>query len=314
MLVGYDIIFLRWSDMEIRVLRYFLAVAKTENITRAAELLHISQPSLSRQMMDLETEIGKPLFLRGKRKLTLTQAGIFLRKRAEEIVALSEQTERELRQGSGQPAGEVSVGGNPTAFLLRVITDLSRHYPRLRFRFYSSDADDISERLDHGSLDFAVLFRPVNAAKYQSVDLPDTTHWGLLLPADSDLARKAVLTRKDILDAPLILHRRAELQGMIADWARTDIERFHIAATYNVINGDPARFVQCGLGYLMTTDDHLPHPLDASLVFRPLYPLLNIRYVLAWKRQTITTAAASVFLEDLKEKVSRLQEETEKSI
>lgn len=296
--------------MEIRVLRYFLAVAKAENITRASEQLHISQPSLSRQMMELETEIGKPLFLRGKRKLTLTQAGIFLRKRAEEIVSLSEQTARELKQESGEPVGEVSVGGYPTRFLLQAVTELSRRYPGLRFRFYSSDADDISERLDHGSLDFAILLRPVSAAKYQFLDLPDTTHWGLLLPAQSDSAKKRVLTREDVLDAPLILHHRAELQGMIADWAKTDIERFHIVATYNVINGDSTRFVQSGLGFLVTTEDHLPQPLDASLAFRPLSPSLDVRYVLAWKRQPFFTETAKEFLAYLKEKASGRQEET----
>ncbi len=294
--------------MDIRVLRYFLAVAKAENITRASELLHISQPSLSRQLMDLEAEIGKPLFLRGKRKLTLTQAGVFLRKRAEEIVALSEKTEQELKQESGEPAGEVAIGGNPTNFLLRSLTDLRRRYPGLHFRFYSSDADDIAERINHGTLDFAVLLAPVNAAKYQCIALPDTTHWGLLLPAHSDLAKKPVLTSEDVLDAPLILHQRAGLLGMMADWAKTDIERFHIVATYNVINGDPTRFVQSGLGYLMTTEDNLSHPVDASLTFRSLSPFLDVRYVLARKRQGVFTEAATVFWDDLKEKANGVQE------
>lgn len=220
--------------MELRLLRYFLAVAREENITRAAERLHISQPSLSKQLMELERELGKPLLIRGKRKITLTEDGVLLRKRAEEIITLIEKTEQELNADTLQISGEVSVGGNPTAPVLAAAAAVHREHPDVRFWFYSSDATDVTERLEHGSLDFAVLLEPVDTTKYEYLSLPGSARLGLLLPASCALAGKAVLEKEDIYDLPLILHHRTGLQQQIAHWAQTDIERLHIAATYTI--------------------------------------------------------------------------------
>ena len=286
--------------MDIRLLRYFVAVAREGNITRAAESLHISQPSLSKQLMELEQEIGKPLLLRGKRKIALTDDGILLRKRADEILALMEKTERELSADALRISGEIAIGGNPPPALLRAAAAVRREYPDIRFRFYSSDATDVTERLDHGSLDFATLLEPVDTAKYEYLSLHGSAHWGLLLPKSCLLAGKAVVEKEDLLDIPLILHRRVGLQQEIAHWAQTEIERLHVAATYNVINGDPSAFVQSGLGYLLTTDDHLPEQLNPLLCFRPLSPPLEIRHALVWKRYTVFTKAADAFLQTAK--------------
>lgn len=287
--------------MEIRLLRYFLAVAREENITRAAERLHISQPSLSKQLMELEQEVGKQLLIRGKRKITLTEDGVLLRKRADEIVTLMEKTERELNADAAQISGEVSIGGYPTASVLKNAAAVRRKYPDIRFQFYSSDATDVTERLDHGSVDFAVLLEPVDTTKYEYLSLPDNARWGLLLPECCALAEKAAIEKADILDIPLILHHRSGLQQEIAHWAQAEIERLHIAATYNVVIGDPAVFVQSGLGYLLTTDDHLPQQLDPGLCFRPLVPALEIRHALVWKRYAVFSKAAETFLQAFKE-------------
>ena len=287
--------------MELRLLRYFLAVAREENITRAAASLHISQPSLSRQLMELEQEIGRQLLLRGKRKITLTEDGALLRKRAEEILALMEKTERELSSDAAQICGEVAIGGNPTASVLRAAASVRRTYPEIRFRFYSGEATDVTERLEHGSLDFAVLLAPIDTAKYEYHALRDSARWGLLLPEACPLAGKAVIEKEDLYRIPLILHHRIGLQQALAHWAQRELGQLDIAATYNVVNGDPSAFVQSGLGYLLTTDMHLPKQPDLGLCFRPLEPPMELRHVLAWKRYAVFSKAAEVFLQTCRE-------------
>lgn len=164
--------------MDIRVLRYFLAVAREENITRAAESLHISQPSLSKQLMALESQLGKPLFLRGKRKIVLTEAGVLLRQRAEDIVALLDKTQAELRADPALLGGEIAVSGHPDIRLLRTAAGLRQEHPDIHFAFYSSDEPEVLERLDHGSLDFAVLLMPVDGVKYDYLALPGSAGGG----------------------------------------------------------------------------------------------------------------------------------------
>ena len=174
--------------MEIRVLRYFLAVAQEGNITRAAETLHIAQPSLSKQLMELEQELGKQLLIRGKRHITLTEEGVLLRKRAEEILELVGRTEQEITAAEQQLSGSISIGGNPQPSLLQAAAALRQRYPGIRFQFYSSDATDVTERLEYGTLDFTTLLAPVDASRYDSVLLPEHSYWGLLVRADSPLA------------------------------------------------------------------------------------------------------------------------------
>lgn len=285
--------------MEIRLLRYFLAAAREENITRAAESLHISQPSLSKQLMELEQELGKRLFVRGKRKITLTEDGILLRKRADEIVALMEKTERELNSAA-QVSGEVTIGGSPTPAILSAATAIRAEYPEVKFKFYSSDATDVLERLEHGSLDFAILLEPVDSIKYEYHSLGDSACWGLLMPEDCAFAKKAAIEKEDLRGVPLIIHQRIGLQKQIATWAQTEIERLNIAATYNVINGDPSAFVKSGLGYLLTTNDHLSEQLSPGLCFRILSPALKISHALVWKRYAAFSKAAEMFLERCK--------------
>ena len=282
--------------MEIRVLRYFLAVAQEGNITRAAETLHIAQPSLSKQLMELEQELGKQLLIRGKRHITLTEEGVLLRKRAEEILELVGRTEQEITAAEQQLSGSISIGGNPQPSLLQAAAALRQRYPGIRFQFYSSDATDVTERLEHGTLDFTTLLAPVDASRYESLLLPEHSYWGLLVRADSPLADKCSIHREDILHLPLILHRRAGLQKAIAQWAHTHPEKLEIAATYNVIYGSPAALVQSGLGNLLITRDLLGPELEPGMHFLPLDPPLETRYALVWKKNAVLTKAAEKFL------------------
>lgn len=226
--------------------------------------------------------------------------GVFLRKRAEEIVSLLDRTEQQLTAAPAALHGSVSLGGWPNAFLLRAMAAFRRRHPDVLFEFYSSDATEVTERLDHGSLDFAFLLEPVDAVKYEYLSLPTPAHWWLLLPEDSPLAQKSAITREDLPTVPLILHRRAGLQRMIARWAGLEVEKLSLAATYNVISGDPATLVQSGLGCLLASDSHLPHPLAPGLCFRPLSPPLTLSYALVWKRYAPLSPAAAGFLAELR--------------
>lgn len=285
--------------MDIRVLRYFLTVAREENITRAAESLHITQPSLSKQLMELEQELGKQLLVRGKRKLTLTDDGVLLRKRAEEIVALLEKTEQELSADTAL-GGKISIGGLPGKRVLQAAAELRAEHPDVSFDFYSGDACEIIERLDHGSLDFAVLLEPVDGVKYDYVSLGERARWGLIMPDNCELAMKPAIKREDLCSVPLILHKRVGLQRTIEHWAQTDLDHMNVAATYNVLNGDPAALVRSGLGYVLITDDHLPGQLGSGLCFRRLEPPLESSHALIWKRHAVLSKPAEAFLEKVK--------------
>lgn len=288
--------------MEIRLLRYFLAAAREENITRAAESLHISQPSLSKQLMELERELGKPLLIRGGRKLALTEDGVLLRRRAEEILALLDKTERELTADRAALSGSIAIGGMPTHAILHTAAALRAENPGLRFDFFSGDATDVCEQLDHGSLDFAVLLQPVDTLKYKFLPLHDSSRWGVLMPDSDALAAHPVIDRQTLCRLPLITHRRPGLQREIEHWAQTDFAQLNIAATYNIAAGDPAVFVRSGLGYFLTTENHLSEQLDAGLRFCPLDPPLEIHHALVWKRHALLSKAAQAFLDACKKR------------
>ena len=288
------------SLMEIRVLRYFLAVAQEENITHAAKRLHIAQPSLSKQLIELEQELGKQLFIRGKRKITLTEEGVLLRKRAEEILMLVEKTEQEVSADDQQLSGEVSIGGKVSPSILRAAALLRQKHPGVQFSFYSSDATDVMERLEHGSLDFIVLLPSADPARYVSFPLPERSFWGLLVRADSPLAELPCLHREDIQQEPLIMHRRAGLQRLLAQWAQAKPEQLNIAATYNVINGSTVSLVQSGLGSLFITRDLLDPELNSSVRFLPLDPPLETQYSLVWKRSAVMSKPAAAFLAQIR--------------
>lgn len=293
--------------MEVRELRYFLAVAREENITRAAEYLHIAQPSLSRQLMDLEKKLGKQLLIRGKRKVTLTEDGVLLRKRAEEIIELVEKTEQEISTDSDEIIGDIDLGGSTTVSVLRVAAKLRRECPGVHFHFFSGDAMDVSERLNHGTLDFAVMLEPIDNVKYDFLSLPEKSEWGVLVKKTDPLAAKGAVTKADLRRIPLIMHRRIGLQNEIAHWAGTDLEHLQIAATYNVVHGSPFPFVQQELGYFLTTRDLLAPVLDPEVCFLPLKPQLPTKLALVWKKHAVLSKAAERFYEMLRETAHQAQ-------
>lgn len=298
--------------MDIRILRNFLTVCREKNITRAAETLHIAQPSLSKQLMDLENEIGKQLLIRGKRKISLTEEGILLRKRAEEVVELYDKMEREMKADSQEICGTIGIGGAPTYDLLKVASQMREKYPDVQFDFYMNEETEVIERLDHGTLDFAVILEPVDTLKYESMSLSESYHWGVVMPVDCEFASNTCVTPEQLCKMPIIMHKRAGLQRTISNWAGTEIEKLNIAATYNVMNGNPIKYVNSRLGYLLTTEELLPESLENSVCFKPLSPALEIHFSLVWKRHAVFSRTAEYFLNEAKDRFCKNEEQNNK--
>ena len=223
-----------------------------------------------------------------------------MRKRAEEIVSLLEKTEKEIGSNLSNIEGEISIGGNPAKTILKTASNLVKKYNGVKFNFYSGDAEDVCERLEHGSLDFAVLLEPVDSVKYDYISLPDGSEWGILVPSGCNLAKQKFITKEELESLPLILHRRIGLQRAIAKWADTNLEDMNIVASYNVVQGSPISFVESGLGYFLTTKDLVEHSLNEDVCFVPLKPKLATKYALVWKRYPIFTKPANAFLEEIK--------------
>ena len=224
--------------MELRVLKYFLMVAREENITKAAQLLHVTQPTLSRQLMQLEEELGVQLFHRGKHNVTLTEDGMLLRRRAQELVSLSEKTKMELQHKEEMPTGEIAIGCGETksmAALSEKMVSFRQKYPLVQFSIYSAIADDIKERLEKGLLDMGLLVEPVDISKYEFIRLPLKEQWGVLVRADSQLAEKEFVTPEDLRGVPLLMVRRELVKNELANWFGDSFDQLEIAATYNLI-------------------------------------------------------------------------------
>ncbi len=287
--------------MDIRVLRYFLAVAREGNITKAAERLHLSQPTLSVQLQALERELGKPLFQRKNRRLMLTEEGYLLQRRAGEIIGLVEQTAREILCADETVSGSVSIGSGDTkamAFAIQSAAQLKKRFPAVQYHLFSGDAAAIAWRLDKGLLEFGIIPEPVNPRKYASLPLALTTRWGLLMPKDHPLSRKQRLCAGDMADIPLILPQRKELQEEISGWLPDVLQQLHITATYTLFYIAPL-LVRAGFGCALLLDKQVYARQD-DLCFRPLLPSREARLSLVWKKYTPLSAGASAFLEQLK--------------
>ena len=284
--------------MEIRVLQYFLAVAREQSISAAAEALHLSQPTLSRQLKDLEDELGKPLMIRGNRRITLTEEGMLLRKRAQEIVDLILKTENELTAPEEIVAGDIYIGAGETdsmRLLVQTAKNLQQVFPQIHYHLSSGDACDILEDLDKGLLDFALVLGDVNLAKYNTLPLPMRDTWGILMRCDSPLAEKKTLTVEDLMGLPLIVSRQLSCSGELIKLLGDQAEHLNIFATYNLIyNG--SLMVDEGLGYALTLDKLISMTGNSSLCFRPLMPKKEIGMRLVWKRYQVFSKAAEQFL------------------
>jgi len=285
--------------MELRLLRYFLTVAREETISGAAEALHVTQPTLSRQMMELEEGLSVKLFTRGNRKITLTGEGMLLRKRAEEIVDLVEKTKAELAASEDIVSGDIYIGGGEThgmSIIAEVIQEMREEYPYLHFHLFSGNAEDVTERIDKGLLDFGVLIQPTNLSNYESLRLPTTDTWGVLMRKDSPLAVRDTIHPEDLWDVPVIASRQRLVSGDIAKWMKKDCEKLNLVATYNLIY-NASLLVEQGVGYALTLDKLTNTTGDSNLCFRPLEPRLEADMDIVWKKYQVFSNAAELFLE-----------------
>lgn len=288
--------------MDLRVLKYFLAVAKEGNITKAAEVLHVTQPTLSRQLMELEKEMGASLFVRGKRQITLTESGILFQQRVKEITFLFDKTERDLAEQKDLINGVVSIGCVETvasAMMPEMIDHFSKQYPLVQYELYSADGDDIREKLDHGNIDIGVLLEPIETAKYDFIRLPFREVWGILVRQDDPLAERDSVHVEDILDLPLILPRRTLVQSEIAGWLGVGIDRLKIFASHNLLT-NTALLVERGLGCAICVRGAYTIRANEKTRFVPFAPERTTGHVLAWKKNRIFTAATSLFIQLIK--------------
>lgn len=285
--------------MELRVLKYFLAVAREENITKAAALLHLTQPTLSRQLMQLEEELGVQLFRRSRYHIELTEDGMLLRRRAQELVDLAEKTTREFTMRETELMGEIAIGAGETrsmSFLSRAMVSFRERYPKVTFRIFSANADDVKERLDTGLLDMGLLTEPVDVGRYAFCRMKERDRWGVLVRLDSPLAGLDSVTPDDLEQVPLIISGRERVQRELANWFGDRWERLQIAASFNLIL-NAANMVRYGVGTALSFD--LNFSFD-NLRFIPLSPTMDTGTVLVWKKDQILTPAAEAFHEHIK--------------
>ena len=289
--------------MELRILKYFLAVAREESISGAAQALHMTQPTLSRQLMDLEEELGKQLLIRGSRRITLTEEGMLLRKRAAEILDLVEKAEAELTAPDEVVNGDIYIGGGETEamrMIAEIATGLQRSCPDIRYHLYSGNADDVTERLDKGLLDFGVLIEPANMKKYDYIRLPATDTWGLLMPRDCPLAARPVIRPQDLWDLPLITSRQSMLSNDFSGWLGKEFEKLRIVATYNLVY-NASLLVAAGMGYALCLDKLVNTSEESPLCFRPLEPRMEVHLDIVWKKYQVFSGAAERFLKEVRE-------------
>lgn len=299
--------------MEIRTLRYFLAVAREGSITRAANFLHLTQPTLSRQMQDLEQELGRQLLIRKSHRVDLTPEGVLLRKRAEEIVAMVDKTEAEFIALEDTISGDIYIGSGETRGLCPIadlIRKLRAECPGIRYHLHSGNAQDVTDRLDKGLLDFGILIQPADIAKYDTLSLPAKDVWGVLMRRDSPLAQKEYIEKADLMELPLICSRQVITphpgENAFADWFGEDFGKLDIAVNYNLVY-NAALLVEAGVGYAITLDGLANTSESSKLCFRPLWPRLESGLDIVWKKYQVFSPAAELFLSRLREKIEQDQ-------
>ncbi|PWM76768.1 MAG: transcriptional regulator [Phascolarctobacterium sp.] len=287
--------------METRLLRYFLTLAHEENITRAAEVLHITQPTLSRQLAQLEDETGTTLFIRGKRKIELTSEGMLLRRRAEEILTLIDRTEKELLEQSENMTGTICLGcGELRSFniVAQIIKTFREECPKIKFKLYTGNSDQLKEQLDQGLIDIALLLEPVNVEKYEFIRLPVKERYGVIMPAGCALAQKDYVRPDDLKGLPLITGMRNSVTGEFDNWAGGTLEQnyaFSIDLAANAV-----LMVEHGLGYMLTMEKVIPYFDESKVTFRPIKPERSFSTLLAWKRYVPGSAVTEKFIQHIK--------------
>lgn len=299
--------------MEIRVLQYFLAIAREQSIVRAAESLHLSQPTLSTQIRNLEEELGKQLLIRGtkgSRKVTLTKEGMILRKRAEEILDLVKKTENEITLSDNIVLGDVYIGAGETdglQLLAKIAGKLRHDYPGIHYHISSGNAAFVMERLDKGLIDFGIVFGQPDPGKYTALKLPVKDTWGVLMPKDSFLAEKETITPSDLWNEPLILSQQEIDNGALMQWMQRDLSSLNVTATYNLLF-NASLFATERLGYVICLDGIINTSGNSRLCFRPLNPPLEVEMNLIWKKYQVFSKPAEKFIQTLKESIALNEE------
>lgn len=294
--------------IETRLLQYFLAVAEEQSITKAAEYLHISQPTLSKQMMDLEEALGRQLLVRGRKKITLTEEGTFLRGRAQEIISLMDKTESAFRENEQSISGDVYIGcgeHRSTFTIMQIIRSIQEEYPDIRFHFFSSNADAIIERLDKGLLDMGFLLEPEITPRYDYKKLPLREAWGILMRKDSPLADRKEISFAELADLPLIMPSQTSNNHRLTVFFADAMADPHIVSTYNLIY-NAGLMVEAGIGYALCIDELINTAGNHPLTFRPLSPELYSNVYLFTKKYQVFSKAAKLFLSRLEANIGSL--------
>ncbi|MBQ6121345.1 MAG: LysR family transcriptional regulator [Clostridia bacterium] len=291
--------------MDIRVLRYFLTVAKEESFSRAAEALYLSQPTLSRQIRDMEAELGVPLLTRNSRSVRLTPEGQRLRKRAQEIVDLMDRTRDEFAHLEGEVVGEIFIGCGETQIMrevAKVAIPLQREHPGIRFNFYSAYADDVAEKLDKGLLDFGLMFEPFDMRKYETLALPFADTFGFLMQKNHPLAQKQRVRMEEVEGWPLLVPSQGQSIGASGMRLPGDYDagRLNIVGRYNLLF-NAAVMVEQGMGVALCLDHLADTTEHTGLTFRPLWPPTEMKLRLAWKKYQVFSPAAELFLERMRQ-------------
>ncbi len=290
--------------MDLRVLRYFLTVAREESIIKAAEVLHVTQPTLSRQLKELEEEFGTPLFIRGNRSqgIVLTEKGIILRRRAEEMLTLADRTTEEMLQAEDEISGRVSIGGGESAamrIIAKTANEIQKHHPNIQIDLFSGNADDVKEKLDQGILDFGVFIEPTSLDRYHTLRLPATDRWGVLVNVNSLLSKKEFITSSDLIDEPLLISRQNADAGNYTNLFGISFRDLNIIGTYNLLY-NASLMVSEGYGSALCIDNII-NTAGTNLKFIPFSQSTEVNLNLAWKKYQSLNKVCNYFLEKYKE-------------
>ena len=289
------------KTMEIRVLRYFLEIAREGNMTRAAERLHVTQPTLSKQMKELEQELGKKLFRRGSANVSLTDEGMLLRKRAEDLLAMADKIESEFRSLDDIAGGDIYIGCAESyliKYLAFAVRRLNEKYENIHYHITSGDTEQVTESLDRGLLDFAFIVEPPDLSKYNYLEIPEQDTWGVLMRKDCPLARKNFIEVSDILPYPIFCSEQSAKVDL-PRWCGEQVDQLNIMATFN-LSGNAAIFAKEGLGVVLTFDKLIEISEDSDLCFRQISPALHTKMYVIWKKYQVFTPVAELLLAELK--------------
>ena len=295
--------YIYYKLMEIRVLKYFLATAQQESISKAAEFLHITQPTLSRQLMDLEKELKTKLLIRGKRnkKIILTEEGKLLKARAQQIIELANKTESEFLFDEKNVVGDIYIGGGETdsmRIVAKIAKKLCKKYPNINYHLYSGNGEDVKEKLDKGLLDFGLFIEPFDKKDFGFINLKQKDRWGLLMKKDSPLAKKEYVTPQNLKNIPILSSRQFLVKNLISGWLGDDFEKLNIVGTYNLLF-NASIMVDEGFGYALCIDKLINFTGESNLCFKPLKPTLEAGTLIAWKKNAPLSRCAKLFLKEL---------------